>query len=46
MDAIVESGIPLTTVAHAHDTSNSVPELVESSVSCQISVFLFATPLL
>jgi len=36
VNVIVESGIPLTVNAHVHDTSDSTPELVESSVSSQI----------
>jgi len=31
---------------HAHDISESVPELAESSVSSHISKYSFATPLI
>ena len=34
---IVEADTPLTIDAHIHDTSDFAPELVESSVSNQIS---------
>ena len=44
--AIVESGTPLDVVAHAHDISEYVPELEESSVSSQISRYSFTTPLI
>jgi len=44
MDGIVESGIPLTVDAYAHDTSDSAPKLVESSASSQIfQVFICHT---
>ena len=43
---IVEPGTPLTVDAHVHDTSDSVPELVGSSVSSQIFKYLFVTPLI
>jgi len=46
VDAIVESGTPLTVDVHVHDTSNSPPELVESSISGQIFRCSFATPLI
>ena len=46
MDAIVESGTPLTVDVHVHDTSNSPPELVESSISSQIFRYSFVTPLI
>ena len=46
MNAIVESGTPLTVDAHVHDTSDSASELVESNVSSQISKYSFATPLI
>ena len=42
VDAIVESGTPLTVDAHVHDTRDSAPELMKSSVSSQISRYLFA----
>jgi len=40
---IVESDTLLTVDAHVHDISDSAPELVESSVSSQISTYLFTT---
>ena len=43
---IVESSTLLIIDAHVHDTSDSAPELVEPSVSIQISRYLFATPLI
>ena len=43
VDAIVESGTPLTVV---HDTSDFVLELVQSSASSQISRYSFFTPLI
>ena len=43
MDVIVESGTPLIIDARVHDTSDSMPELVESSVSNQISKYSFVT---
>ena len=46
MDAIVESGTPLTVDAHVHHTSDSAPELLESSVSSQVSRYSFATHLI
>ena len=46
VDVIVESGTPLDVDSHAYDISESVPELVESSVSSQISKYSFVTPLI
>jgi len=46
VNAIVESGTPLIEDAHIHDTSDLVPELVESNVSDHISRYLFATSLI
>ena len=43
MDAIVESNIPLIIDVHGHDTSDSAPELVKSSISSQIFRYSFAT---
>ena len=37
VNVIIESGTPLTVDAHVHDNSDSTLELVESSVSSQIS---------
>jgi len=37
MKAMVESGTPLIVDTHVHDTRDSAPELVESSISTQIS---------
>jgi len=42
--AIVESGTPLTVDTHIHDTSDSAPELVESSISSQLFRYSFVTP--
>ena len=46
MNAIVESDTPLTVDSHVHDNSDTMPELVESSVSSQISRYSFATPMI
>jgi len=46
MNVMVESGTPLTVDAHIHDTSHFASELVESSISSQISSYTFATPLI
>ena len=46
VDAIVESGTPLTIDVHVRDTNNSAPELVECSVSSQIFRYSFFTPLI
>jgi len=45
-DAIVESSTTLTVDAHFHDTSDSSPELVKSSVSSQIPRYSLATLLI
>ena len=46
VDATAESGPPFDVDAHAHDISESAPELTESSVSSQISMYSFATLLI
>ena len=46
VDVIVESSTPLTVDVCAHETSDSAPELVESSVSSQIFWYSFATYLI
>ena len=46
VDAMVKSSIPLTVNTHVHDTSNSAPGLVDSSVSNQIYRYSFVTPLI
>ena len=46
VEAIVESGTPLIVDTHVHDTSDFVPELVESSISSKIFRYSFVTPLI
>jgi len=46
VNVIVNFGTLLIVDAHVHDTSDSAYELVESSVSSQISKYLFTTPLI
>jgi len=46
VDVVVESGTPLDVDAHAHDISESAPELAESSVSSQFFMYSFVAPLI
>ena len=46
VDVKIESGTTLDIVAHAYDINKSAPELAESSISSQISRYLFVTPLI
>jgi len=46
VDVIVEFSTTLNIDTHIHDTSDSVPELVEFSGSSQISKYSFVTPLI
>ena len=46
MDVIVESGTPLTIDAYVHDTNDAAPNLMEFSVSSQISRYSFVTLLI
>ena len=46
VNVIVNFGTLLIVDAHVHDTSDSAYELVESSVSSQISKYSFITPLI
>ena len=43
MNVIVECGTPLTVDTHVHDTNDVASELVESSISSQISRYSFHT---
>jgi len=46
VDVIVESDTLLIIDAHVHNTSDSAPELMESSVSSQIFRYSFVIPLI
>ena len=46
VNVLVDSRTPLIVDAHVPDTSDSASELVESSVSSQISKYSFASPLI